>query len=807
MHVCSIVTGTSSAALRVTVDSVLRTHPDATVHVVDLDGSHAGFADVDLLTPADVGVVEAELHAAAMLAEPESLSSWVLPRLLLHFASANQPVVYLAPGSRVLGDLSELLELGRTAGIGVVARRDELPADDGRSPGPRELHEAGPFHSSVLSVGSGAVALLTSWVRQSDPGRTAWWQTAVAAGPHGLLPAGTVLSRWNVDDDTVVTCAGDDWTCDGQLSSLADLTGFDPSRPWLWSAIESDTARTRLSRHPELGLLSALQATELDAATPATTPVVSGADAVAAPQPRFAATAAGIVVHPPLRRAYRDAIDSWRDGAGDHPPDPFDETAPDVFTRWLCEIVSRDGVPLTRYLTALYDDRPDLRARYPHVPGRDARSFVEWAERHARHENDHSAILIDAATAAAHGSPSTRPAPRGLPWLQRPHPPGVNVVGYLHGELGVGESARQMLRALQAVGVPYSATALGVQLQSRQTAGLGVPGGSDETFDTTLLCVNADRLGTVAEAVSSLMTGTFRIGMWYWEVEDFPPTMHSNFGLVDEVWVASEFVRTALAPHTRLRVLTIPPPLPQAAPPTTITRADLGLPADRPLLLFSFDYLSTAERKNPIGLVDAFQRAFAPDESPVLVIKSINASKRVGDAERLRQRVAGSPDVLLLEEHMPAAARDALVQHCDAYVSLHRSEGLGLTMAEAMALGKPVIATAYSGNLQFMTDENSFLVPWSHALVPDNCAPYPPGTRWAAPDLDEAARLMRFVIDNPEAAAARGRQAAADIRLLHSPEAAGRVMAARLEEIAKNRTRRLLMAQAQRVRRIAARAI
>ena len=199
--------------------------------------------------------------------------------------------------------------------------------------------------------------------------------------------------------------------------------------------------------------------------------------------------------------------------------------------------------------------------------------------------------------------------------------------------------------------------------------------------------------------------------------------------------------------------------------------------------MFAFDYLSTAERKNPWGLVEAFELAFAPGESPLLVIKSINAHRRPDQAERLRLRVAGSPDVLLLEDYLDADDLDALVALCDCYVSLHRSEGLGLTMAEAMALGKPVIATGYSGNLQFMTEANSFLVPWTSTTIPSGCEPYPAGGTWADPDLEAAARLMRTVLEDPELAAARGRQGAEDIRVLHSPQAAGRQISARLAEL------------------------
>jgi glycosyltransferase involved in cell wall biosynthesis len=228
---------------------------------------------------------------------------------------------------------------------------------------------------------------------------------------------------------------------------------------------------------------------------------------------------------------------------------------------------------------------------------------------------------------------------------------------------------------------------------------------------------------------------------------------------------------------------------------------------ERPVFLFAFDYLSTVERKNPWGLVDAFEAAFAPGEGPLLVIKSINAERRPDQAERLRLRVHGSSDVLLLENYLDAEDRDALVALCDCYVSLHRSEGLGLTMAEAMGLGKPVIATGYSGNLQFMTEANSFLVPWTPTSIPTGCEPYPAGGTWAEPDLEVAARLMRTVLEDGELAAARGRQGAEDIRTLHSAEVVGRQVSARLAELVPARRARRRPGAREQVVAIARRAL
>ncbi len=149
----------------------------------------------------------------------------------------------------------------------------------------------------------------------------------------------------------------------------------------------------------------------------------------------------------------------------------------------------------------------------------------------------------------------------------------------------------------------------------------------------------------------------------------------------------------------------------QAPAPAAVARTELGLPEGF-VFLFVFDYASVFERKNPVGLVRAFKQAFAPGEGPVLAIKSINGGVHLTKREWLHYEAEGRPDIVLLEEYLPAGHKDALLAACDCYVSLHRAEGFGLTMAEAMALGKPTIATGYSGNLEFMTPENSYLVGW-----------------------------------------------------------------------------------------------
>ena len=202
------------------------------------------------------------------------------------------------------------------------------------------------------------------------------------------------------------------------------------------------------------------------------------------------------------------------------------------------------------------------------------------------------------------------------------------------------------------------------------------------------------------------------------------------------------------------------------------------------LFLFAFDYLSTVQRKNPVGLIEAFKLAFAPGEGPQLLIKTINAPLRPLAEEEVLWAAHGRPDIHVVDRSLSGEELSRLMAACDCYVSLHRAEGFGLTMAEAMAMGKPVIGTGYSGNVDFMNSENSYLVDFTLGRVGPDCEIYPAEGEWANPSIEHAAELMRRVHDEPAEAAAKGEQARSDIARLLSPAATGRRMRDHLERLA-----------------------
>jgi glycosyltransferase involved in cell wall biosynthesis len=359
-------------------------------------------------------------------------------------------------------------------------------------------------------------------------------------------------------------------------------------------------------------------------------------------------------------------------------------------------------------------------------------------------------------------------------------PFGVNVAGCISSEKGMGEAARADIRSLEALRVPFVLNPfVDAGSANRDATFTGFADQNPYLFN--LIHLNADAVPAfVCQKGEKYFHGRYNIAWWAWELSNFPDQWDTSFQYYDEIWVPSTFALDAVSRAARVPVVRVPLSL-RDLPLVRPNRSRFGVADAVFVFLFIFDFHSVTERKNPRGLIQAFREAFPNQRDVVLLLKGSHPSP--GEVEALQEAAAGA-NVRILDHVMSRAEVDALLQLSDCYVSLHRSEGFGLTMAEAMSLGKPVIATAYSGNLDFMTLSNSFLVNHQLKTLDRDYGPYRRGWVWADPDLDHAAALMRAVYENQGAAQAVGRQAHQDILAQLHPRQVGRVMKDRLAHIA-----------------------
>jgi glycosyltransferase involved in cell wall biosynthesis len=816
MRVVTLATRAALPRARVLSVSLRRQEPEWTHEVVLIGGGrlHPALSDVRLRPIADLlDGIEVERLIARY--DEDDLGVVLVPHLLSAYArEAQGPVLHLPASSWVLAPLEPIEAALEERSVLLVPRAlSDLP-DDGLDPSPLQLERAGRIDATIIATDGtlGGEGFLAWWAARVEnmvgsldgrrggvrPEDRPWLARYLELAPARLSTAvledrGCNLSMWNLHERPLVWCAGQPCLGDGTPARFLNLPGFDPERPERLSALAS---RVRLSRDAVLRELCVRYACELREA--------GWSDL---------ADRADIGRRLPNGLVYDDTLSALRARAlalGAPLEDVFDEQGAHAFAAWL-EGPAPEGSAhgINRYLFfRIARERPDVVRAYPDLDGPDGKQYVAWCRAFGRRELSiperfmpgSSAMRAtysktDATAAATSGVPRTHTddPPSAQPEARTSQPSykgstAVRVTGYLGHSLGLGAAARGYARALRAAGVPVSTVsvplhhlAVPVELESDY----GLHGFEDVVHEGRhgfeLVAVNADELPAFVQRLGEGYFEGPRIGIWGWETNTIPVRWRRAFELIDEVWVYSRFMAENIGAVAPVPVTVLPPPVqPPATDPVPLR---LGVP-DGFLFLFVFDYLSTIQRKNPVGLIEAFKRAFAPGEGPQLLIKTINAPLRPLADERVLWAAHGRSDIHVVDRSLAVAELAALMAACDCYASLHRSEGFGLTIAEAMAIGKPVIATGYSGNVDFMNDENGYLVDYEIGRVGPECEIYPPEGEWAEPSVEHAAELMRRVVDRPAEAAAMGTKARDDVSHLLSPQATGAPMRARLERLA-----------------------
>ena len=376
----------------------------------------------------------------------------------------------------------------------------------------------------------------------------------------------------------------------------------------------------------------------------------------------------------------------------------------------------------------------------------------------------------------------------GGPW--RPpedQAPGVNLIGPVTSVNGLGTSARGYLAGLQASGcrvnvVPWERDFDG----SAKLPGLDFPG--DGPQPVNLVHLNLDlltqsRLLQTPALRAQLRPGSYNILVPYWELAALAPEWAATIAAFDEIWCASSFMARAFHAVTPRPVRVVRPAIGLPGPSGERTRASFGLPPGRFLFAYLADASSVLGRKNPLAFARAYVESFAVEEGAACLLKLGYAPASHPDLDAIRALAAERPDVILLERTLAPAELADLYHLIDCYVSPHRSEGLGLTVIEAMAAGRPVIATGYGGVEDFVTPRTSLVLPHRLVEVGPGNAPYRPRCVWADPLPADLRAALRQAFAEPDLVAARAARGQALVESLFSPRQTGAVLAQELERI------------------------
>lgn len=365
--------------------------------------------------------------------------------------------------------------------------------------------------------------------------------------------------------------------------------------------------------------------------------------------------------------------------------------------------------------------------------------------------------------------------------------PGVNLIGYIRAEMGIGEGARSDARALDAARQSFGIINFESGNPSRMTdlswqhKEIARP-----LYDVNLLHINPDHAAqAVAELPESYFRDRYTIGYWAWELPEMPAAWERCFRYVDEVWVPSTFVQHAIAEKSPVPVVTIPHAI-ELDYDSSLNRSSFSLPEDAFLFLCMFDIYSRPERKNPYAAIRAFQAAFSRDDLSVRLLVKIN-NPTAETMAAIRSETENWQNIQFLDASYSRQEVNALIANIDCFVSLHRSEGFGLGPAEAMSAGKAIIATNWSGNTDYMTRDNSIGIGYSLVELEQDYGPYNKGQFWADADIAEAASAMQKLQADPAWARELGQKARETINSGFSPQAVGKMMRKRLESIRRHR--------------------
>ena len=327
-------------------------------------------------------------------------------------------------------------------------------------------------------------------------------------------------------------------------------------------------------------------------------------------------------------------------------------------------------------------------------------------------------------------------------------PKGINLIGPFSQDSGLGQSCRLLAKAIEKTNIPHNFINYRSLTENKKTNFEFEDKYTNEyKYSINIFHINALQFPDAFNSIGrDKFDKHYNIAYWLWETEDFPDIWVPLIDIFDEIWTPADFITNSIKKKTNKPVKTIPYII-EAPYNKEYDRKYFNLPEDKFLFLMMYDVYSVPERKNPDSVIEAYKKAFKNNNDVALIIKLSHGNNDV--ITNLKNKLEGCQNYII-EGTMPKEEINSLIKCADAYVSLHRSEGYGLVLAEAMKLGVPTIATNYSANTEFQNNDTALLVPYKLIKLNKEVFPYDKNTIWANPDIEEASKYMKLLYEDKD---------------------------------------------------------
>ncbi|MDO8490176.1 MAG: glycosyltransferase [bacterium] len=809
LAICTIVSKNYISRARVLIDSFYRFHPEIRCYVLiadtfDFDTQFQN-EKFTIVTLDEVNIPA--LQEMAFQYDVIEFNTAVKPFFLKYLLNEAgfERVIYLDPDICIYNSLDSLFHHLVDSNI-ILTPHLLKPYEDKHKPNDTDILIAGIYNLGFIGVKKSAEtnSFLNWWMKklqdhclmQPEKGYHVdqKWIDFVPLffrGTHVIQDPGYNVAYWNLHERPLSERAGEIFFGDSLLYFF-HFSGYVPEMDRLSTHQNRHSLNSKLIR----GLVSSYREKLLEFGYKATIGLDYG----------FEFFNNGIIIPKIARSIYGSLDRQTRDSFGD----PFATQNHDSFYAWLRTGIGKKSIP--RIWKIIHSRMPYLLYTYPDIEQRDYDGFFHWARSFGVYELKLDRIFLEQSlsprTSVIKKHYSLKKIRENLfnrlrknrrlvliyrqvqdirkNWrraYKKKRRACVNVLGYLSGVFGVGESSRALVQSLELLHVPMILNNLTSEYHSEtDTTYCGYK--KDNPFPINIININADGTNEIfRQKGKNYFKNKYNIGRWAWELELFPEQWESYFRYYNEIWAVSSFCAQAISRRSPIPVISIPNAVSIDERLAIPSKKRFNIEGDCFVFLTIFDYLSYFERKNPLAVVRAFKRAFQNGERVMLIVKTINDRYFQKEAEQLMQECLSDSRITLMKQCLEKRDMLPLMATADCYVSLHRSEGFGLTMAESMLMKKPIIATGYSGNLDFMNASNSYLVQYKRVKIRQSCGPYLEGMEWAEPDTEHAAELMSYVYNNQSDAISVGERASNDIRESFSPKAISKIIFLRLSRI------------------------